>query len=194
MNEPKNPSAGIGLGIAGLILGLMSIPLGVMGCTFVLALIMGIVGITLSAIGYSQAREAGAPSGLIIAALIISILGTSFALIRMTSVVSKPKEVIESWKNKIEFLDNHSNDIEENFNDSFKEGFEEEFDGNLEETFNQLEKNLNQLEKELESAGEKMGKDFDKLTDEEKAKRLGKATGKALKGFVDELNDSTNED
>lgn len=194
MNESKNPSAGLGLGIAGLIMGIMSIPLGVMGCTFVLALIMGILGITLSAVGYSQARKVDAPAGLILAALIISILGTSFALIRMTSAVSKPKEVIESWKDKIEFLDDHSDDVEENFNDAFKEGFEEEFDGNLEETFNELEKDLEKLENELESAGEEIDKDFQKLTDEEKARKLGKATGKALKGFVDGMNDSVDKD
>ena len=73
MNETKNPSAGMGLGIAGLVLGIISIPFGIMGCTFILALVMGILGITLSAVGYSQARQANAQTGLIIAALIISI-------------------------------------------------------------------------------------------------------------------------
>jgi hypothetical protein len=193
MNESKNPSAGLGLGIAGLILGIMSIPLGVIGCTFVLAMLMGIVGIILSAIGYSQARQADAPSGLIIAALIISILGTSFALIRMTSAVSKPREVIKTWKNKIDLLDDHSSDVEKSFNNAFKEGFDEEFEGDLEQSFNELEKNLDQLEKELDSTGENINKEFQKLSDEEKARRLGKATGKALKGFVDEMNDSTDE-
>jgi hypothetical protein len=194
MNDTKNPSAGLGLGIAGLILGIMSIPLGIMGCTFIPAMIMGIVGIILSSIGYSQAREAGAQTGLILAALIISILGTSFALIRMTSAVSKPKEVMENWRNKIDFLDDNSDDIQENFNDAFKEGFDEEFDGNLQETFDDLEKDLDQLEQELESAGSDINNDFNKLNEEEKARKLGKATGKALKGFVEEFNDSIEED
>jgi len=194
MNESKNPSAGAGLGIAGLILGILSIPFGIMGCTFLFALIMGIMGIILSAVGYSQARQAGAQTGLILAALIISILGTSFSLIRMTSSVSRSHDVFEMWKEKINKWDKEPSDIEQSFNDAFKEGFEEEYDGNLEETLDELENNLNELERELESAGNEVDKNLEKLSDEEKARKLGKATGKALKGFVDEMNDTSDAD
>jgi Na+/melibiose symporter-like transporter len=126
MNETKNPSAGSGLGVAGLILGLLSIPFGIMGCTFLFALIMGILGIILSAVGYSQARQAGAQTGLIIAALIISILGTSFSLIRMTSSVPRHKAMYELWKERVDRWENKSDNIEKKFNDAFKEGFDEE--------------------------------------------------------------------
>jgi peptidoglycan hydrolase CwlO-like protein len=191
MNESKNPSAGQGLGIAGLILGILSIPFGVMGCTFLFALIMGIMGIILSAVAYSQARQAEAQTGLIIAALIISILGTSFSLIRMTSSVPRSKAMFEMWKDKVDKWEKHPSDIENSFNDAFKEGFDEEYNGNLQETLDELENNLNELERELDSAGNQIDKNFKKLSDEEKARKLGKATGKALKGFVDEMNDTS---
>jgi hypothetical protein len=192
MNESKNPSAGAGLGVAGLILGILSIPFGIIPCTSLFALIMGILGIILSTVGYSQARQAGAQTGFILAALIISILGTSFSLIRLTSTVPKSKDTLELWKDRMNTWNDESDEIERTFNDAFKEGFEEEYDGNLEETLNELENSLDELERELESAGNQIDKNFEKLSDEEKARKLGKATGKALKGFVDELNDSSN--
>jgi hypothetical protein len=191
MNETKNLSAGSGLGTAGLILGILSIPFGVIPCTFLFALIMGILGIILSSVAYSQARQSGGQTGLIIAALIISIMGTSFSLLRMTSSVPRSKAIFESWKSKVDKWENNKSDIENSFNDAFKEGFEEEYNGNLKETLNELEQNLDDLEKELESAGNEIDKNFNRLTDEEKAKKLGKATGKALKGFVDEMNDTS---
>jgi hypothetical protein len=191
MNESRNQSAGAGLGIAGLILGVLSIPFGIIGCTSIFALILGILGIIMSAIGYSQARQAGAQTGLILAALIISILGTSFSLIRLTSSVPKSVKMFEILKErKGDWYDN-SNEIERSFNDAFKEGFEEEFDGNLQETLDELEESLNELEQELDSAGSRIDREYDKLSDEDKARKLGKATGKALKGFVDEMSDTS---
>jgi len=186
MNETNNPSAGMGLGIAGLVLGIISIPFGIMGCTFILALVMGILGITLSAVGYSQARQANAQTGLIIAALIISILGTSFALIRLTHSASRSVDLFDSWKNKIDIIKDNSDDFE----NAFEEGFKDEEDQDLDQDLKDLENNLDELESELEDSGKEIEKAFENLSDEEKARRLGKATGKALRGFVDELKDT----
>lgn len=191
MNEVKNPSAGMGLGIAGLVLGILSFPFGILGCTFILALVMGIMGITLSAVGYSQARQANASSGLIIAALIISILGTSFALIRLTHSASRSVDLFDNWKIKLEELEDNSDKYGDSFEDAFNEGFKEEYDQEeLESDFKDLEENLDQLEKDLQDAGKEIEKTFDKLPDEEKARKLGKASGKALREFVKELTDT----
>jgi len=194
MNESKNPSPGLGLGIAGLVLGIFSIPLGIMGCTFILALVLGILGITLSAVGYSQAKQADASTGLIIAALIISILGTSFALIRLTHSASRSVDIFDGWKNKLEKLEQKSNEYGNSFENAFEEGFKEEFDEDLELNLEDLENDLDQLEKELENAGDEIEKAFEDLPDEEKARRLGKATGKALREFVNELQDTVVEE
>lgn len=80
MEEPRS-SAGQGLGIAGLVLGILAIPLGIFPCTFYIGILFGIIGIVLSLVALSQANRGSAPKGLIIAALVCSILGFSFATV-----------------------------------------------------------------------------------------------------------------
>jgi hypothetical protein len=79
--EEHRSTAGQGLGIAGLVLGILAIPLGIFPCTFYVGIIFGVVGIVISVVALSQASRAFAPKALIIAALICSILGLSFASI-----------------------------------------------------------------------------------------------------------------
>lgn len=191
MNNSKNPSAGLGLGIAGLVLGIISIPFGIMGCTFMLALVMGILGITLSAVGYSQAKQANASTGLIVAALIISILGTSFALIRLTHSASRSMNRFEKWKIKLEEYEDKADDYGNSFENTFEDGFNEEYNIDIEtDDLNNLEDDLDQLERGLNDMGDEIEKSLENMPDSEKAYRLGKATGKALRGFVDELTDT----
>ena len=190
MNNSKNPSAGLGLGIAGLVLGIISIPFGIMGCTFMLALVMGILGITLSAVGYSQAKQANASTGLIVAALIISILGTSFALIRLTHSASKSMNRFDKWKIKLEEFEDNADDYGDSFENTFEDGFKEEYNIDVDTDFDDLEDDLDQLERGLNDMGDDIEKSLENMPDSEKAYRLGKATGKALRGFVDELTDT----
>jgi hypothetical protein len=79
--EEQNTNAGQGLGIAGLILGIIALIIAFIPCIGLLALVPGAIAIVLSAIGLSQAKKANAPKGLITAALVIAIVGTSIALI-----------------------------------------------------------------------------------------------------------------
>jgi hypothetical protein len=78
MEEHKS-TAGQGLGIAGLVLGILAIPMGIFPCTFYIGIIFGIIGIVLSVVALSQANRGYGPRNLIIAALICSIIGLSFA-------------------------------------------------------------------------------------------------------------------
>jgi len=78
MEEPKS-TAGQGLGIAGLILGILAIPMGIIPCTFYIGILFGIIGIVLSLVALSQANRGYGPKALIIAALICSLVGLSFA-------------------------------------------------------------------------------------------------------------------
>jgi hypothetical protein len=180
MNENTSSNAGLGLGIAGLVLGILSVPLGIIKCTFLTGIVFGILGITLSSIGLTQAKKAGSSTGLIIAALIISIVGTAFSLINMSSTISKSKDRFIELKSKIERFD--TNSIE--FEDAFKEGFESEYGKDMEQT-------LRDLENEMDRSVKHIDKEIEKLSDDEKAEKAGKALGKALKSFVDEINDST---
>jgi hypothetical protein len=78
MEEPKS-TAGQGLGISGLVLGILAIPLGIFPCTFFIGILFGIVGIVLSLVALSQANRGSGPKSLIIAALVCSIVGLTFA-------------------------------------------------------------------------------------------------------------------
>lgn len=78
MEEPKS-TAGQGLGIAGLVLGILAIPMGIIPCTFYIGIVFGLTGLILSLVALSQAKRGYGPKGLIIAALVCSALGLSFA-------------------------------------------------------------------------------------------------------------------
>ncbi|MGD2035833.1 MAG: DUF4190 domain-containing protein, partial [Bacteroidales bacterium] len=178
MNNTSNSNAGMGLGIAGLVLGILSVPLGLMKCTFATGLVFGILGITLSAIGLSQARKANSPTGMIIAALIVSIIGTCFAFIKLTTSIAKFNVVTDKWRDHIEIIDEQS--------DEFEEGFDEEFDDDMEETLEELEEDLDVETEESIHIEIDLDETMKGLSDEEKARKLGKATGKAVKEFVRE--------
>ncbi len=77
--EEQRSNAGQGLGIAGLVLGIMAIPMGIIPCTFYLGILFGIIGIVLSIVALTQAHRGYGPKGLIIAAMICSVIGFSFA-------------------------------------------------------------------------------------------------------------------
>lgn len=78
MEEHKS-TAGQGLGIAGLVMGILAIPMGIFPCTFYIGIIFGIIGIVLSLVALSQANRGYGPRNLIIAALVCSIIGLTFA-------------------------------------------------------------------------------------------------------------------
>jgi hypothetical protein len=77
--EEHRSTAGQGLGVAGLVMGIMAIPMGLFPCTFYLGIIFGIIGIILSVVALSQANRGSGPKGMIIAALVCSIVGLTFA-------------------------------------------------------------------------------------------------------------------
>ena len=123
--QEQNTNAGQGLGIAGLVLGVLAIPLGLIPCTFFIALVFGAVGIVLSAIALSQANRGKGPRGLIIAALVCSILGFSFAFF-WGITLKKASPVIKSVIQEIKQ------------------------EGNLEEVFKDLGNNTEEILKDLE--------------------------------------------
>lgn len=78
-NNTTPSTAGKGLGVAGLVLGILAAIISFIPCLGVYALLPGIVGIVLSAISMMQANKAGAGKGLAIAGLICSIVGCAIA-------------------------------------------------------------------------------------------------------------------
>jgi hypothetical protein len=131
MMENIKSNAGQGLGIAGLVLGIISLTIAFIPCIGLLALIPGAIAVTFSAIAYNQAIKGNGARGLIVAALIISIIGTSVAAIWGLVFASIGHKA--PWiKNQIE------NAIEEETGKSIDENMAE-FGTNMENVLEQLE-------------------------------------------------------
>ncbi len=73
--------AGEALGIAGLILGILALIVAFIPCIGLIALVPGIIAVILSVVALVQANQGNGAKGLIIAALVVSILATSIAAI-----------------------------------------------------------------------------------------------------------------
>jgi hypothetical protein len=140
--EEQKTTAGQGLGIAGLILGILAIPLALMGCTFALALLLGAAGIALSAIGLHQANSAHGTKGLPISGLTVSIVGLSIALMWGLLFTSTAIQHGQFWRNA-PFWEHIGKEVEKNVEGAFQD-MDEEF----EKMGDDLEKVLEDLENE----------------------------------------------
>lgn len=163
MENYKATNSSQGLGIAGLVLGIIALIISFIPCLGMWALVPGVVAITLSAIGYSQANKVNAPKGIIIAALVISILGTAIA----------------GWQ--LHMLKSVAPSIEK-FGKEFQEALEEELDeGDMEE----LERAMEKLEGEIEEVTEEALEDVS-----DAASDAVKEIAEEVEKVADELNDN----
>lgn len=135
MNQ-QTTTAGQGMGIAGLILGIIAIPLAIIPCTIILALLFGTAGIVLSAVGLHQANTANGTKGLPVSGLIVSIVGLSIAFMWGLLFAS--------------FTDDGR---------FWRQGkFWEQFEKIGKEVGKDIEKSMKDIEDDLEKAGEKIEK------------------------------------
>ena len=74
-------TAGQTLGIVGLVLGILALIVAFIPCVGVIALVPGLIAVIFSVIALVQANQNNGAKGLIIAALVVSILATSIAAI-----------------------------------------------------------------------------------------------------------------
>jgi phosphate/sulfate permease len=120
MNEqqPKT-NAGQNIGIAALVIGIIALILAVIPCTAIFSLILGIIGIVLAIIGLTQAIQGNGKKGLVIAALVVSILGTAGAVI-WGFVISKEIKN-QPWIQDFEFPDIEEVDETETFEEELEE-------------------------------------------------------------------------
>jgi hypothetical protein len=79
MEEVRKSNAGQGLGVAGFVIGLIALIISFIPCLGMYALVPGGLALIFSIIAYSQASSVNASRGLIISALVLSILATSIA-------------------------------------------------------------------------------------------------------------------
>jgi len=99
--EEKKSNAGLGLGIAGLVLGIIALIVSFIPCFGTVALVPGAIAIILSAIALVLANKANASKGLIIAALVVSILGTAIAALQVFVF----KKGLSTVKDAVEMMD-----------------------------------------------------------------------------------------
>lgn len=81
MGGGKNVNTSNGLSIAGFIVSLGSLFLGLWGIT-------GLVGVTLSAVGRSQAVQNGSKTGLATAGIVIGIIGALYCWVMLIVAMS----------------------------------------------------------------------------------------------------------
>jgi ascorbate-specific PTS system EIIC-type component UlaA len=127
MEETKT-NAGRGLGITGLVLGIVSLLISIIPRVGLFALVPGIIAISFSIIALKQANRANGSKVIIILALIISILGTSFAALWIFNITSSDNTQKKEIETGIERDDNGS--IDENTNN---------LNSKLEKTMEELE-------------------------------------------------------
>ena len=138
--ETQTSTAGKGLGIAGFVLGLLALLFSFIPCLGMYAVFPGVIAIILAAVALMQANKGGAKKGLIIAALVVSVIGTGVAVWQYTvlsnaledaggtleGIMDKAKEDM-SDEEKAEFED-AMGDMEDAFEDALNEGEESEED------------------------------------------------------------------
>lgn len=164
MEETKT-NAGQGLGIAGLILGIIAIPLAILGCTSVLGLVLGVAGVILGAVGLSQATKSNGTKGLPTAGLVVSILGTAIALMWILFFTRIAHEGGKWWgREGIRIME----EINEDFGDDIEESFED-IGKELDDLGGELEEKLEDLEWDENWENFEWGKE---ITDEQFQKVL----------------------
>ncbi len=183
--EEQKTTAGQGLGVAGLVVGILAAILALIPCIGWIAIIPGVIALALSLVAFSQANKGNGSKGVIIGALVVSIIAISIGLIQIflvATIASKGGHII----NKIEKVARE-----------FEDEFEGEYGKDFEEAMEDVEKSMEKIDDDLEKTMEKLEEDmeevsdgFEELSDEEKAGQIGKAAGRALKAFLEDMKDT----
>lgn len=109
MRNTQGSNAGLGLGIAGLLLGIISFIIVIFCNAFIISLISGILGVAFSIVGLNQAKKANAGIGIIIIALILSIFACAYITFKMTDF---------KRDTNINVIHKNQQDLQENSNES----------------------------------------------------------------------------
>ena len=106
-------NAGKGFGIAGFVLGLIALIFSFIPCLGMYAMFPGFLAIILAAVALMQANKGNGPKGLIIPALIVSLIGTAVAVYQYSVL----KEAASFIKENLEELEEAGKDLEDAMKD-----------------------------------------------------------------------------
>lgn len=111
--EVKQTTAGQTLNILGIVLGIIAFVISLVPCVGFIAIVPGVIGIILSAIGLDQARRSNGQKGLGYAALAISIAATVIAMLWLFLTGGLAYIGSEIEKNvKTEIIDDSTSNVE----------------------------------------------------------------------------------
>jgi len=131
----QKSNAGKGLGIAAFVIAVVGIVISFIPCLGMYGLVPCGIALILAIIAFVQAKKANSSKGLIIAALVISIVGTSIALWQLMNT----KSSLETDKDAIEKID-----IKKSLND-------DEFNNGMNESVDSLGSSVEQMQQGLDS-------------------------------------------
>jgi hypothetical protein len=135
--QVQKSNAGKGLGIAAFVVALVAIVISFIPCLGMYALVPGVIAIILAVIAFTQAKKGNGAKGLIIAALIISIVGTAIASWQLY-VIMNAKDVIE--ENLMDFDKIDTKSLEDELNNAMNESMD-----SLNTTVNQMQNGLDSV-------------------------------------------------
>ena len=133
--QVQKSNAGKGLGIAAFVIAVVGIVISFIPCLGMYGLVPCGIALILAIIAFVQAKKANSSKGLIIAALVISIVGTSIALWQLMNT----KSSLETDKDAIEKID-----IKKSLND-------DEFNNGMNESVDSLGSSVEQMQQGLDS-------------------------------------------
>lgn len=114
--EENTRNSGQGLGVAALIMGIISFVVAFIPCVGLLAMFTAIIAIVLGAIGMSQASRDNSPKGLMFGGLIIGVIALFISIAQIV--------VLAGLSSKADFFEEKIEEIV----DEIGEGIKGEFD------------------------------------------------------------------
>lgn len=108
--EDVRTNSGQSLGVAALVVAIITFVLAVIPCVGLIAIIPGIIAVVLASVALSQASKGASPKGIMIAALIIAIIATLISFSQIF-VAGKIAGTAGKWPKNFE---NIINDVQDN--------------------------------------------------------------------------------
>ena len=96
--QPPAPVPGKGMGVAGMVLGIISI---VMGLAWYISGPCAVVGLILSIVSTVKAKKAGGKNGCAVAGIVCSAVGILFAALFLTFVVAIYAELFNALNSEL---------------------------------------------------------------------------------------------
>lgn len=112
--EEKTRNSGQGLGVAALVLGVISFIVALIPCVGLFALFTALVAIVLGAIGLSQAAKNNNPKGLMLGGLILGVVALFIAIAQIV--------FFSSFAEKAPFFEEKFEDMIKDIEDEFEDG------------------------------------------------------------------------